>query len=174
MEEQIKRVVKSQKIQYISFWIIPLLLVLLGEAGVLPVGIKADNVRAVYVFETTGILITAVCIPLSLKLFSFVLTKKIDQLTFPVALSRYMLWSAVRLALLEFVVVFNLAGYYFTLSSTGALCALIGLTASFFCLPGEKRLRAELHDETIFLDQRANIPPCSGTGGFGYHVRNGK
>ena len=134
MEEQIKRIVKSQKVQYISFWIIPLLLVLLGEAGVLPVGIKADNVRAVYVFET-----------LSLKLFSFVLTKKIDQLTFPVALSRYMLWGAVRLALLEFVVVFNLAGYYFTLSSTGALCALIGLTASFFCLPGEKRLRAELH-----------------------------
>ena len=138
MEEQIKRIVKSQKVQYISFWIIPLLLVLLGEAGVLPVGIKADNVRAVYVFETVGILMTAVCIPL-------VLTKKIDQLTFPVALSRYMLWGAVRLALLEFVVVFNLAGYYFTLSSTGALCALIGLTASFFCLPGEKRLRAELH-----------------------------
>ena len=134
MEEQIKRIVKSQKVQYISFWIIPLLLVLLGEAGVLPVGIKADNVRAVYVFETVGILMTAVCIPLSLKLFSFVLTKKIDQL-----------WGAVRLALLEFVVVFNLAGYYFTLSSTGALCALIGLTASFFCLPGEKRLRAELH-----------------------------
>ena len=126
MEEQIKRIVKSQKVQYISFWIIPLLLVLLGEAGVLPVGIKADNVRAVYVFETVGILMTAVCIPLSLKLFSFVLTKKIDQLTFPVALSRYMLWGAVRLAL-------------------GALCALIGLTASFFCLPGEKRLRAELH-----------------------------
>ena len=84
MEEQIKRIVKSQKVQYISFWIIPLLLVLLGEAGVLPVGIKADNVRAVYVFETVGILMTAVCIPLSLKLFSFVLTKKIDQLTFPV------------------------------------------------------------------------------------------
>ena len=55
MEEQIKRIVKSQKVQYISFWIIPLLLVLLGEAGVLPVGIKADNVRAVYVFETVGI-----------------------------------------------------------------------------------------------------------------------
>ena len=71
MEEQIKRIVKSQKVQYISFWIIPLLLVLLGEAGVLPVGIKADNVRAVYVFETVGILMTAVCIPLSLKLFSF-------------------------------------------------------------------------------------------------------
>ena len=31
------------------------------------------------------------------------------------------------------------------LSSTGALCALIGLTASLFCLPGEGRLRKELH-----------------------------
>ena len=113
MEEQNKTHCEKPEGTVYFFWIIPLLLVLLGEAGVLPVGIKADNVRAVYVFETVGILMTAVCIPLSLKLFSFVLTKKIDQLTFPVALSRYMLWGAVRLALLEFVVVFNLAGYYF-------------------------------------------------------------
>lgn len=145
MEEQIKRVLKSLKIQYISFWILPVVLVILGEGGVLPVGIKADSVRAVYVFETVGILLTAVLVPLSLKLFSLVLSKKIDRMTFPVALSRYQLWSAVRLALLEFVVVFNLAGYYFTLSTTGALCALIGLTASLFCLPGEKRMRTELH-----------------------------
>lgn len=53
MEEQIKRIVKSQKVQYISFWIIPLLLVLLGEAGVLPVGIKSDNVRAVLCFRNS-------------------------------------------------------------------------------------------------------------------------
>ena len=145
MEEQIKRIVKSQKYSIFLFGLFRYCWCYWEKPGVLPVGIKADNVRAVYVFETVGILMTAVCIPLSLKLFSFVLTKKIDQLTFPVALSRYMLLGAVRLALLEFVVVFNLAGYYFTLSSTGALCALIGLTASFFCLPGEKRLRAELH-----------------------------
>lgn len=145
MEEQIRRVLKSLKIQYISFWIIPLLLVAVGEAGLLPVGIKADSARAVYVFETVGILLTAILVPLSLKLFSIVLSKQIDRVTFPVALGKYMLWSAVRLALLEFVVVFNLAGYYFTLSTTGALCALIGLTASFFCLPGEKRMYAELH-----------------------------
>lgn len=145
MEEQIKRVLKSLKIQYISFWVIPLLLVALGEAGALPVGIKADSVRAVYVFEAAGILLTAVLVPLSLKLFSRVLTKKLERMSFLVALGKYMIWSAVRLALLEFVVVFNLAGYYFTLSTSGALCALIGLTASLFCLPGDKRLRAELH-----------------------------
>lgn len=144
MEEQIKSVSKSLKVQYIFFWIMPLLLVVVGEVELLPVGIKADSVRAVYVFETAGILLTAISIPLSLKLFSLVLTKKIDQMTFPMALSRYILWSAVRLALLEFAVVFNLAGYYLTLSTTGALCALIGLTASLFCTPSEKRMRAEL------------------------------
>lgn len=145
MEEQIKSVFKSLKVQYISFWIVPLLLVVVGEVELLPVGIKAGSVRAVYVFETVGILLTAISVPLSLKLFSLVLAKKIDHMTFPAALSRYMLWSAVRLALLEFAVVFNLAGYYFTFSTTGALCALIGLTASLFCIPSEKRMRAELH-----------------------------
>lgn len=145
MEEQIKSVFKSLKVQYISFWIVPLLLVVVGEVELLPVGIKAGSVRAVYVFETVGILLTAISVPLSLKLFSLVLTKKIDHMTFPAALSRYMFWSAVRLALLEFAVVFNLAGYYFTFSTTGALCALIGLTASLFCIPSEKRMRAELH-----------------------------
>lgn len=80
-----------------------------------------------------------------MKLFSFVLTRKIDKLTFPVALSRYALWSIVRLGLLNFVVIYNLLCYYITLNSTGALCALCALTASFFCLPGEKRLRNELY-----------------------------
>lgn len=145
MEEQIKNVFKSLKIQYLSFWIAPLLLIVAGETELLPVGIKADSVRAVYVFETIGILLTAISVPLSLKLFSLVLSKKIDQLTFPIALNRYMLWGAVRLAVLEFAVVFNLAGYYLTLSNTGALCALIGLTASLFCVPSQKRMNKELH-----------------------------
>lgn len=37
--------------------------------------------------------------------------------------------------------------YYGMLSTTGLLCALIALTASLFCLPGEERLRRELHIE---------------------------
>ena len=53
MEEQIKRIVKSQKVQYISFWIIPLLLVLLGEAGVLPVGIKSRQCTGCLCFRNS-------------------------------------------------------------------------------------------------------------------------
>lgn len=51
----------------------------------------------------------------------------------------------IRLGILEVAIVTNLLCYYLTLSTTGNLCMLIGLTASLFCLPGEKRLRNELH-----------------------------
>ena len=136
MEEQIKHIAKSQRIVYVIFWAVAILLVVGGETELLPVGLFADDVRTSYYLETIGILLTAINIPFSMKLFSLVLTRKIDNLTFPVALSRYAVWSHIRLGLLAIVVVYNL---------TGALCALCALTASFFCLPSEKRLRNELH-----------------------------
>ena len=139
MEEQIKHIAKSQRIVYVIFWAVAILLVVGGETELLPVGLFA------YYLETIGILLTAINIPFSMKLFSLVLTRKIDNLTFPVALSRYAVWSHIRLGLLAIVVVYNLLCYYMTLNSTGALCALCALTASFFCLPSEKRLRNELH-----------------------------
>ena len=145
MEEQIKHIAKSQRIVYVIFWAVAILLVVGGETELLPVGLFADDVRTSYYLETIGILLTAINIPFSMKLFSLVLTRKIDNLTFPVALSRYAVWSHIRLGLLAIVVVYNLLCYYMTLNSTGALCALGALTASFFGLPSQKRLRNELH-----------------------------
>ena len=145
MEEQIKHIAKSQRIVYVIFWAVAILLVVGGETELLPVGLFADDVRTSYYLETIGILLTAINIPFSMKLFSLVLTRKIDNLTFPVALSRYAVWSHIRLGLVAIVVVYNLLCYYMTLNSTGALCALCALTASFFCLPIQKRLRNELH-----------------------------
>ena len=78
-----------------------------------------------YYFETIGILLTALCVPLALKLFSLVLKKKIDYMTIPLALKRYVQWSMVRLGLLEAAIILNVLCYYLTLS--------------------EKRLRNELH-----------------------------
>lgn len=144
METKIKKTVSALRKSYLAFWLIPVCWVILGEADVMPVGQLADDVRGTFFLQTACILLTAVCIPLSLKLFSLVLTRKIDTYTFPVALERYLLWSIVRLALLESAVCIGLLGYYFTMSSTGALCASIALTASFFCLPSEKKLREDL------------------------------
>lgn len=145
MEEQIKRTARNLNISYVFFWVLPAFLLGAGEFDLLPVGNLVDNVQATYCFETIGILLTAICVPLALKLFNLVLKKKIDQMTITIALQRYTLWSIVRLGILEVPIVVNIICYYLTLSSTGNLCMLIGLTASLFCLPSEKRLRNELH-----------------------------
>ncbi len=145
MEEQIKRAVRNLNISYVFFWVLPAFLLGAGEFELFPVGTLADDVLATYYFETFGILLTAVCVPLSLKLFSLVLKKKIDQMTITLALKRYVQLSNVRLGLLEVAILLNLLCYYLTFSNTGNLCMLICLTASLFCLPSEKRLRNELH-----------------------------
>ena len=106
-------------------------------------GIGYGEVR--HIPSLVTILLAASCVPIALKLFSWVLIRKIDVVTLPEALRLYALWSGVRLALLAIPVLAGFFTYYIMLSSTGALCALIGLTASLFCLPGEGRLRKELH-----------------------------
>ena len=145
MEEQIKKTAARVRIAFACFWILPILLILFGEAGGGWVGMYAGDVRATYMAETITILLAASCVPVSLKLFSWVLIRKIDVVTLPEALRFYAMWSGVRLALLAIPVLAGFFTYYIVLSSTGLLCALIGLTASLFCLPGEERLRKELH-----------------------------
>ena len=145
MEEHIKRAVRNLNISYVFFWVLPAFLLGAGEFELIPVGSIEANIQATYYFETIGILLTALCIPLSLKLFSLVLKKKIDNMTITLALKRYVQMSIVRLGILEIAIIVNLLCYYLTLSSTGNLCMLIGLTASLFCLPSEKKLRNELH-----------------------------
>ena len=102
---------------------------------------------AVKTGDTTPIALYAVLggVAAVLIILCLVLKKKIDLLTIPLALKRYVQWSMVRLGLLEVAIVLNVLCYYLTLSNTGNLCMLIGLTASLFCLPSEKRLRNELH-----------------------------
>ncbi len=145
MEEHIKRAVRNLNISYVFFWVLPAFLLGAEEFELIPVGSIEGNIQATYYFETIGILLTALCIPLSLKLFSLVLKKKIDNMTITLALKRYVQMSIVRLGILEIAIIVNLLCYYLTLSSTGNLCMLIGLTASLFCLPSEKKLRNELH-----------------------------
>lgn len=145
MEEKIKRVASRMKMLFVYFWLLPVFLTVFGEMGGEWVGIYAGDVRATYFAETFTILLTAILIPVSLKLFSWVLVKKIDAVAISDALRLYALWSGIRLALLAIPVLAGFLTYYMMLSNKGVLCALIALTASLFCLPGEGRLRKELH-----------------------------
>ena len=145
MEEQIKQASARTRTTFGYFWLLPILLVILGETGGDWVGMYADDVRATFFAETIAILLAAICIPVSLKLFSWVLVKKIDIVAISEALRLYVLWSGARLAILALPVLAGFLTYYMTLSNKGLLCALIGLTASLLCLPSEERLRKELH-----------------------------
>lgn len=110
-------------------------------------GAYADDVRTTYYAETLSILLAAACVPLSLKLFAWVLYRRIDRAGIARALQLYVFWSGIRLVLLALPLMAGFLTYYGMLSTTGLLCALIALTASLFCLPGEERLRRELHIE---------------------------
>ena len=70
MEEQIKRAVRNLNISYVFFWVLPAFLLGAGEFDLLPVGALVDNPQATYYMETAGILLTALCVPLALKLCS--------------------------------------------------------------------------------------------------------
>ena len=145
MEKEIKKTTTHVKVAFACFWMISILLVISGEMGSSWVGLYVGNISATYMAETITILLTASCVPISLKLFSWVLTRKINIATLPKALRLYALWSDIRLVLLSLPVLTGFFTYYMMLSTTGVLCGMIGLTASLFCLPGEERLRKELH-----------------------------
>ncbi len=130
---------------YAFFWLLSVLLVVIGETGNERwVGIYAGEEQIVYWAESLVILLTAVNVPLSLKLFSMVLLKKIDLLKISQALRLYRIWYGVRLCMLAVPMISGFIVYYMMLSNKGVLCALIALTASLFCVPGEKRTRSEL------------------------------
>lgn len=143
--KELKHIVKVLRIGYVAFWCIPLLILMLGETNVLPLGIWVGNASTAYIANTIGILCMAFCVPMSLKIFSWVLTHKIDKLPLESAVRQYVLWNYLRLSLLELPVILNLVFYYLTMNNTGGLCTLIALVASFFCLPGESKVMTELH-----------------------------
>ena len=87
MEEQIKKTAARVRTTFAYFWMLPILLVLLGETGGGLVGMYAGDVRATYMAETVTILLAASCVPIALKLFSWVLIRKIDVVTLPEAAS---------------------------------------------------------------------------------------
>lgn len=145
MEKKIKQIVKLLTAGFILFWLSGLLIVVLGETDVLPVGYYADDVNMAYALDSIAIIITAACIPMALKLFNIILKRMVDKMGFLKALQSYILLSMVRLVLLFIPVLFGFMVYYMTLNKSGMFCALIGLTASLFCVPSEERLRNELY-----------------------------
>ena len=145
MDEQIKKLVRILQIQYWLFISLAIAYCAVYEIGWIEEGIYAGDVRLQYIWETIAILTTVILVPLSLKLFNIVMTKKIVKSSLQVARRLYKRWNEIRLLMLAIVTFLNIYVYYTTLDNIGGLCALIGVTASIFCLPSEKKLKEELN-----------------------------
>ncbi|MBQ6747456.1 MAG: hypothetical protein IJR07_10490 [Bacteroidaceae bacterium] len=146
MEENIRQAVATLKRNFAYLWFAALFIIIMGESGGFNLtGIYADNVRVVYFTETIVILLTACCVPATLKFFAWVKKKKIDiDVSTDAALRQYVMWSSVRIVLLAIPVISGIVGYYLMQSTSCILCACIGLTASIFCVPSEKQLKKDL------------------------------
>jgi len=145
MDKQIKAVNRIMQTQYGLYIGFIILLVILFQSGIILEGAYADDFNMQYILQTIGILTTIALVPFSLKIFSVKLNKVIKEADLAKALKLYQYWGNVRLMILAFVTYLNIIIYYMTLNNIGGLCALIGITASVFCLPGEKKLREEMN-----------------------------
>ncbi len=145
MEKRIKQISRCLKALFACYWLLAVLMVVCGETLDGLSGLYAGDVRSTYLAETATVLLAVVCVPVSLTLFSRALDRKINAACLPDALRLYAWWSVARLFLLALPLVAGLLTYYLALSTKGMLCALIALTASLFCIPGESRLRRDLH-----------------------------
>lgn len=144
MEKEIAQLLKCLKIEYALLWVLCLVLIVLYEYDILPQGIFTDDVHTGYMLQVCGILLAVGLIPLSLRLFSLSLTKYVRTLPLVEAVKSYRRWNEVRVCLLLVAALVNLSVYYWTMDTTGVLCAGMVLVASLFCIPGRERVVSEL------------------------------
>lgn len=139
----IVRQVRALWADYAVFLLATLALAGCYELGFAAEGSLAGRTTTEYVLETIGVLLTMALVPLAMKLFPLILPRYEGE---PVLfrLRQHRRASLLRLLLLAVPTWLNLWLYYATLNNIGGLCALIGVTASFFCLPGRQRLKEEL------------------------------
>lgn len=132
------------QIAFALAYVITLVVSLLFEWNVFESGIWGVTDHMAYVMKTVGVLLTLLCVPLSLSLFNTHVNKRIRSFPLQKALHTYLLWSYIRLSFLTVVVAGNMAIYYLTLDNTGFMCALIGVIATFFCVPTQKKFCDDL------------------------------
>ncbi|MDR0972982.1 MAG: hypothetical protein LBM61_03230 [Prevotellaceae bacterium] len=138
-----KQTLNRLRLQIGVFWLIPLLLAALYGGDYLETGRWADDEGARYVAGTWVVMLTIFCVPAALKGFSLYVKRYAQGR--PAALSLYERAFAARLLALSLCIWPGVYVYFQTFDNLGGLCALIGLTASLFCIPREARIRQELH-----------------------------
>ncbi len=140
MEKNIQKLLKLLKIELICQISIPVILVALWESGLLPMGIVEPKSQQEFVLNTVSVSLTLLGIPLAMKLFHLNTTKGLRRMNIDEALQSYHNWSLVRTCILGLAAEFGIITYFFTMTTSGLLCALAALAILCFCWPTRDKI----------------------------------
>ena len=144
-----KELIRHLRILFVAAILDGVLMVVLGESDVIPNGIWAglQDSNAEFIATSVAILLTIAAAFAGIKWMGGKLEIRPAGSSDEDALSLYRRWSIWRLLLWDFVLVVDIAVYYLTLSSTGALSAAIMLLLIVvFCWTGDEKL-------AVFMDE---------------------
>lgn len=143
-ESYVKNVQRVLLAQFLIYTVLALLIVLLFEADIILPGIIASDQTMQYVLLMLMELLTVVCIPLALKLFSM---KSVKRRLVAGGNSPLMLFGTLRLAMLGAPIVVNALLYYLSLSAAFGYLAILGALCLAFVYPSESRCLNEIAPE---------------------------
>ena len=133
---------RSLYVELFLVWGIIILTWILGEMGIIPNGeLVAQGQQFEFYVDVAIILLTIVCVPLALKLFSLNTQRGLRRMDKDEALSAYHRWSIVRLALLFLCAELGVLVYFLLIDDKGAYCTGIALVATLFCIPSENKVK---------------------------------
>ncbi|MBP5770188.1 MAG: hypothetical protein J6W75_02360 [Bacteroidaceae bacterium] len=131
---------KATRILFILSLLVPSLIALAFEEGWLDSGMLAGETVSAYTLEILGVALGIICIPLALKLMHFTYIRK-DVQGNP---QKYLVWSFVRIGLLETSLLYNLLMYYLLeFDVTCGYLALMSAVAFLFVWPSRGRMDNE-------------------------------
>ena len=136
-------VIKLLKLVFYLSVATALLIVVLGETGVLPNGLWAANVSADFVVTSMMELSTIILLPLALRLFKISIVSNDLILHKSVALRK---WGIIRLCMMIVPLILNTLFYYFFMSATFGYMAIIVLIAMMFIYPSTSRCNVETEE----------------------------
>ncbi len=112
----------------------------LGEFGILPVGIVPEE--SIYLFQIIACLLTVICVPVALKLFSW------SQIRCRIASNpqEYQNWGTIRLQLLFFPMFIDIFFHYLLMDMSLFYLALICAVAALYVWPSKARMMQETQE----------------------------
>ncbi len=138
----------NRKLNILCYSLIAVVLVIvcLGETGVLPVGILADDAELPasrmsysFVLQIVECLVMLAMVPLALKYMDFYVIKRLVRLR-P---ERYLMQASMRMVMLAIPIVLGILFYYIMLNTSMLYCSLISALAFLYIWPTPKRLKRE-------------------------------